>query len=231
LKEVGNQAFILESCLCMKCILCGKRKAKRSCPAKEGMICTLCCGEKRVLEVHCPETCEFLRAGREHESAEFAKRLQSQDTRQQEKSRHVLAENQDVIAHLEYTIAQQRLASRHLSDRDVSTAVDILLDTYRTENKGVLYEKNSDNLLVDSLRRELRSVIERFRNPEGNEEKGIVDPVRDRLQLSKAIECLEFLQSMIAAFPDDRRSTSGYVDFLARMTPRKESSLSSIIVP
>jgi hypothetical protein len=217
--------------LCMKCVLCGKRKGKRSCPAKEGEICTLCCGEKRVLEVHCPETCGFLKAGREHESEEFGKRLRSQDPQKQEKSRRVLTENQDVIAHLEYTIAQQRLASRHLADRDVSTAVEILLDNYRTENKGVLYERNSDNLLVDSLRRELRSVIEKFRNPEGKEETGIIDPGRTRLQLSKAIECLEFLQSMMAAFSDDRGSASGYVDFLARMTPRKESSVSSIIVP
>jgi len=210
--------------------MCGKRKAKRPCPAGDGSICALCCGEKRVLELDCPEDCGYLKAGREYESAEFRKRMQNQDPLQQEKSRRILTENQDVVAHLEYTIAQQRLLSGGLSDSDVFTAVGILLDAYRTEDKGILYEKNSDDLRVDSLRRELREVLEAFRNPEGAEEKGIVDPRRTRLRLQNAIECLEFIQSMIAAYADDRRSGSGYVDFLARVTPRRETR-PSIIVP
>ena len=216
----------------MKCTVCNKRKAKRPCPAlgRDGSICPLCCGEKRVLELDCPETCEYLKAGREHESAEFSRRLQSQDSAEQEKSRRILAENQDVVAHLEYTIAQQRLSSRRLTDRDVSKAVSILLDAYRTEDKGILYERNSDDLRVEPIRIELREVLESYRNPEGKEEKGIVDPKRTRLLLKNAIECLEFLQSMIGAFSKDRRSTSSYVDFLARMTPKAESG-SSIIMP
>jgi hypothetical protein len=48
--------------------------------------------------------------------------------------------------------------------------------------------------------------------------------------LLNAIECLEFLQSMIEAYSKDRRSASSYVDFLARMTPKKETA-SSIIIP
>ena len=213
-----------------KCAVCNQRKAKRPCPAKDGSICPLCCGEKRVLELSCPETCEYLKAGREHESAGFGKRLQSQEPLQQEKCKRILRENQDVVAYLEYTIAQQRLLSRDLCDDDVSKAVSILLDAYRTEDKGILYEKSSDDLRVEPLRMELREVIEAYRNPESEEEKGIVDPKRARLPLRNAIECLEFLQSMIEASSEDSRSSSSYVDFLARMTPRRETG-SSIIMP
>ena len=214
----------------MKCAVCNQRKAKRPCPAKGSSICSLCCGEKRVLELNCPETCEYLKAGREHESAEFSRRLRSQDPARQEKSRRILTENQDAVAHLEYTIAQQRLLSRDLSDDDVAQAVHMLLDAYRTEDKGILYERNSDDLRVEPIRMELREVLESYRNPEGKEEKGIVDPKRTRLPLKNAIECLEFLQSMIEAFSKDRRSASSYVDFLARMTPKAESG-TSIIMP
>jgi hypothetical protein len=136
----------------MKCVVCGKRKAKRSCPAKGASICPLCCGEKRVLELNCPETCKYLKTGREHESAEFSKKLWSQDKLKQERNRRILSDYQDVVAHLEYIIAQQRLLSRDLSDKDVSSAVNILLDVYRTEDKGILYEKNSDDLRVEALR-------------------------------------------------------------------------------
>ena len=214
----------------MKCVLCDKRKAKRPCPARDAFICALCCGEKRVFELNCPETCEYLKTGRENDSADFSKRLRTQDKLQQEKSRRILTEYQDVVAHLEYSIAQERLLSRGLSDNDVSTAVDILLDAYRTEDKGVLYEKKSDNLRVETLRLELREVLEAYRNPEGEKEQGIVDPKRTRLRLKNAIECLEFLQSMIVVYSKDRRSASSYVDFLARMTPKREKT-SSIIMP
>jgi hypothetical protein len=216
--------------LLMKCVVCGKRKAKRICPAKGASICPLCCGEKRVLELDCPETCEYLKTGREHESAEFSKKLRSQDKLKQEKSRRILSEYQDVVAHLEYIIAQQRLLSRHLSDKDVSSALNILLDAYRTEDKGILYEKNSDDLRVEALRLELRDVIEAYRNPDAENEHGIVDPERSRLSLQNAIECLEFLQSMIDVYSKDPRSAGSYVDFLARMTPKRETT-SSIIVP
>jgi hypothetical protein len=214
----------------MKCILCEQRKAKRSCPARDTQICAQCCGEKRVLEIDCPESCQYLIEGREWEAEDYRKRIQNLDQATLEKNRRVLREHQDVIAHLEYAISRQRILSRDLSDKDVEQAVDILLENYRTEDKGLLYEKNSDDLRVDSLRRELREIIESYRNPEGEEEIGIVDPKNTRLHLGAAIECLEFIRSLAMAYLKDRSSSSGYVDFLARIVPREEKR-SSILMP
>jgi hypothetical protein len=214
----------------MKCVLCDQRKAKRACPACAGTLCARCCGEKRVLELDCPETCLYLKAGREYESKDFGKLLQSRDPQQQEKIKRILAENQDVVAHLEYTIAQHHLSSRDLTDGDVSGAVRILLEAYRTEDKGILYERDSEDLRVETLRRELREVLEAYRNPMGKEAEGIVDSGRSRVALRNVVECLEFIEDMIALYSDGRDADSRYVDFLARMTPRKEST-SSIIIP
>ena len=214
----------------MKCVLCEQRKAKRFCPAKNSQICAQCCGEKRVLEIACPESCEYLKAGREREAEEYSRRIRSLDPAARERNQKVLREHQDVVAHLEYVLSHERQLSRDLKDNDALQAIDVLLDTYRTEDKGVLYEKSSDDLRVESLRRELRKIIESFRNPEGTEEKGVVDPKAIRLQLSAAIDCLEFMRSLIVAYRTDRRTNSGYVDFLARVIPREESR-SSIILP
>ncbi len=213
----------------MKCVLCDQRKAKRFCPAKNALICTQCCGEKRVLEIDCPEACEYLKAGREREVEDYRKRMQSMDPAAQEKNQRILTDYNDVVAHLEYAISRERLLSRDLTDKDVAGAVDLLLENYRTEDKGILYEKTSDDLRVESLRRELRKTVESFRNPEGNEGRGIVDPKNTRLQLGAAIECLELIRSLIAAY-QDRHSVSGYVDFLARAMPREETR-KSIILP
>lgn len=43
-----------------KCSRCSKRKAKRFCPASGKSICSLCCGQIREKEVHCPTSCPFL---------------------------------------------------------------------------------------------------------------------------------------------------------------------------
>lgn len=214
----------------MKCCLCDQRKAKRHCPAKSALICPQCCGEKRVLEIDCPESCQFLKAGREREVEDYGKRIRSLDMNAQERSRRVLLDHQDAVAYLEYTISRERILSHDLMDRDVAQAIDVLLQTYKTEDKGVLYETTSEDLRVESLRRELRAIIESLRNPEGKEGKGIVDPQSARLTLGAAIDCLEYIRSIISIFMEDRHSSSGYVDFLARVTPRNEAR-SSIILP
>jgi hypothetical protein len=213
----------------MKCVLCELKKAKRFCPAKNALICAPCCGDKRVLEIDCPESCGYLKTGRERDSEDYAKRLRSLDAAVQERNQRVLRNHQDVVAHLEFTIARERLSSRDLADRDAAEALRVLLETYETENKGVLYEKTSDDLRVEALRRELRKVVESFRNPEAEKRTGIVDPTSTRLQLGAAIECLEFLQSMVSAYAGDRRSGTGYVDFLARVIPREEKRSSLIV--
>ena len=108
--------------------------------------------------------------------------------------------------------------------------LDMAYTTY-TEDSGVLYEKSSDNLRVESLRLELKQILESYRNPEGQEAKGIVDPKHTRLTLQGTMECLECIRSMIMAFSGDRHDSGSYVDFLARMTPRNEETESSIIMP
>jgi hypothetical protein len=214
----------------MKCVLCDQRKAKRFCPAKNALICAQCCGEKRVLEIDCPENCTYLKAGRERDGEDYAKRIRNLDGPAQERNKKVLQDHQSAVAHLEYTLARERMLSRDLTDEDVARAVDILLETYRTEDKGILYEKTSDDLRIESLRRELRKVIESLRNPEGEQNKGIVDPKSTRLQLGAAIECLEFIRSLVTVYMEDRRAATGYIDFLARVIPREEKR-SSLIMP
>jgi hypothetical protein len=213
----------------MKCGLCDLKRAKRHCPAKSALICPQCCGEKRVLEIDCPENCPYLIAGRARGIADYNRRIGALDSRDHDRNSRVFHDHQDVIARLEYAIARERMSSRDLRDRDVMQAVNILLDTYRTEDNGVLYEKTSEDLRIEPLRRELRKVIESLRN-QGGEAKGIVDPQSTRLQLSVAIDCLECIRSMVVAYQSDKHSSSGYVDFLARVLPRQDTSSSIVLV-
>jgi hypothetical protein len=42
------------------CSRCGRRKAKRDCPALGNSLCSLCCGLIRNRDIHCPESCPHL---------------------------------------------------------------------------------------------------------------------------------------------------------------------------
>src|SRR5579884_2255224 len=50
------------------CPLCSNRPAKRFCPATDALICAVCCGTKREIEIDCPSSCPHLKAGREYEA-------------------------------------------------------------------------------------------------------------------------------------------------------------------
>ena len=102
------------------------------------MICAQCCGEKRVREVDCPESCGYLKSGREREVEDYGKRVRSLKPEIREKSHRLFSEHQNEIAQLEYVLARERLADRNLTDHDVVAAIGVLLETYRTEDKGVL---------------------------------------------------------------------------------------------
>lgn len=218
----------------MKCALCNQRKGKRSCPAKGELICAQCCGEKRVLEIMCPETCEYLKVGRDHEIKEYGRYLRRIDPSKHEVRQRALHDNQEVIAHLELSLARERLSTRDLTDRSVAEALDLLLEAYRTEDNGILYEKTANDLQVESLRRTLRGVVESHRNPEEQNGEGIVGSQAKRLALQSAIGCLEFVRALVASHMDTSESATSYVDLLARIIPRDESSStrsSSIIIP
>jgi hypothetical protein len=215
----------------MKCPLCDQRKAKRSCPAKNAQICSQCCGEKRVLEIRCPDSCEYLQAGRERDGDEHSKILHLMNPQDLQKHRAVLAEHQHSIARIEFAIGSERLLAHSLTDADAAETIDLLLGTYRTEDNGILYEKTSENLRVETVRRQVRAVIEDLRNPEATKEQGIVGTEKPRLPLSSIIRCLEFIQTVIKAYQSKRGSGSDYVNLLARMIPREEKKPSSIVFP
>jgi hypothetical protein len=219
----------------MKCNLCLQRKAKRFCPAKNHSICPQCCGAKRILEIDCPESCEYLQTGRVYETREYVRHLRSAAPQKQEKHRRILDAHADVVAHMEKSLAKERVRTKQLSDKDVAEAVELLVDTYQTEDRGILYEKTSNNLGVDLLRKELRGIIESYRNPgKKKEEKILISAEDKRLPLKSAIECLEFIQDMVASHMQAQTSPTSYVDLLARTIPRNEYSdeeRSSILIP
>jgi tRNA-dihydrouridine synthase len=137
----------------------------------------------------------------------------------------VASQFQGVIAHLEYVLAKERHLSRDLTDDAVAEALDLLLKTYRTEEKGIIYESVSNNLRVDLVRRHLKEVMDSYRKPSESRE--------EFLQLQDVMDCLSLVRDLVASHLESP-TTSSYVDFLARSIPRSselETPGPSLIVP
>lgn len=57
------------------CVYCHQRKGKRPCPALSGLICSLCCGEHRLVRVACPSDCAYLASGDEYQQMRLAEQF------------------------------------------------------------------------------------------------------------------------------------------------------------
>jgi hypothetical protein len=219
----------------MKCIVCEQRKGKRSCPARGTLICTQCCGEKRVLEINCPESCVYLAEGRARESEQERDRfVRTLAPTERARYSRLTGQFSDFIVRLEYAFADERRGSRDLRDYQVAEALDLLLKTLRTEDKGILYEHTSEDLLVEGLRRRLRELVEAQRNPQQeNRDPYAISQDPEPMKLGDVIDCLDFIRSVVEHHLKDP-SPPSYVNFLFRLLPGREavqSSASSIIIP
>ena len=221
----------------MKCPVCNQKKAKRFCPAKGAQICPQCCGEKRILEIDCPDDCQYLESGRRHEVELHGRYYISPDPVRQQRNHRILSQFDEFISRLEYLLGDERLGSRDFNDRDAAAAVDLVLDTLRTEQKGIHYERTSSDVRVDIVRRRIADFVQSQRTPQAavpTPGQIVQNAGTEPMKLKDIVDCLETIRDVIQSHLDDGPGAQGYVDFLARLLPRRpkvESGGSSLIIP
>jgi hypothetical protein len=222
----------------MKCVICGHKRGKRACPARNAWICPQCCGEKRVLEIDCPEACEYLQAGRKIEmTQEYARHVQTSDPIKQSRQQVVLSRHFRFVNHVEAYFGEERRTSRSLTDKTVAGAIDLVIETLRTEEKGILYDRVSSDLRVDALRRQLQEIVKHYRTS-AQERPGdqlvLSDPKQENMRVRDVIDSLEVIREILASHIEKGLGPQSYVNFLARTLPRSEKAADagpSLIVP
>jgi hypothetical protein len=190
-----------------------------------------------VLEIDCPESCQYLRDGRTHEVEANARYYQSSDPAKQVRNQRVLSQFEGFISSLEVVLAEERRSSRDFKDQDASAALDLVLANLRTEQKGVLYERTSDDVRVEVTRRRLSEAVQAARFPNRKEQNTdlVVGASGEKaLKLGDVIECLETVRDVVQNHLDEGPTAPSYVDFLARLLPSRrslETTGSSLIIP
>jgi hypothetical protein len=145
----------------MVCPVCNQRKAKRACPALGKDICPICCGTKRLVEIHCPHDCGYLTTARSHPPA-VIQRQQDMDRALLLPLLQGLTERQSRLFLMLAAVASryQSDALQKLVDDDIAQAAGALASTLETAAKGIVYEHRPTSLVASRLMAELKTVVD-----------------------------------------------------------------------
>lgn len=133
----------------MSCPLCQRRPGRRQCPALGQVICPVCCGTKRQVEIHCPPDCGYLAAAQVHPPASV-RRQQERDVGFVMAMRHGLTEFQAdlFLTLLSFVATLQADPLMKIQDDDLAQGTGALAATYETANRGLIYEHQPQSLLA-----------------------------------------------------------------------------------
>src|SRR5258708_4630446 len=125
----------------MTCAICGKRKAKRHCPAVTGEICALCCGTERENSLTCPLECVYLQEGHRYEWERRAdETLDKIPYEKYEITDNFLYHHETLVGALAATILKRALESTAAQDSDIAEAIDSVIRTRETLASGLYYD-------------------------------------------------------------------------------------------
>ena len=218
------------------CPLCRSRKGKRACPALRNPICSVCCGEKRIVEIACPEDCAWLAQGTRNEMArEAADYLRHQEPQKSLRWLRAVEELGFLLEAIERTIAAS--SDRSLTDADLLVAVTSARKTFESESKGVIYEDLPTAPSLQLLTRDITGAVRGFSNEyaKAREQAGPrADALLPAWGPGEAAHCLGVLAErcefhikdragsagLLAGAGDKRREEAGsYIAYLRRVYP------------
>jgi hypothetical protein len=206
------------------CKLCGKRRARRRCPAVQGDICAICCGTEREVSLSCPLECEFLQEAHRREKPVLVdeKELSDPDVPVTEE---FLREHEELLLFCMVTLVHAALRTASATDADALEALGALIKTYRTAESGLLYETRPVNTIAASVQRALAESLADYQK---------IRAERESLHFRNAeiLAVLVFLRRMGQQNQNGRPRGRMYLDLLKQMTPATASDerASGIIV-
>jgi len=194
------------------CKICGKRRARRRCPAVDGDICTLCCGTEREVSLSCPLACEYLQEAHRHEkpvpvpSAQIA----NPDILVSEE---FVREHEEFLLFCVYALVQAAVRTAGAFDADVMAALEATIQTYRTAESGLLYESRPENRVALGVQRAFGASLADYQKLRG-EREGLSE-----MRSSEVLATLVFIHRIGQQNQNGRPRGRLFLDLLQQMTP------------
>lgn len=210
------------------CPICNKRASKRYCPALRTKICTVCCAEERMVELACPESCQYLRAGRD-QAAERERELRGRDIAEGGFVPQISQRLLPPLYAIDSAIVEaQRDKTAHLNDltdTEALAAVETTIKNLETEESGLIYEHRAASPRVEEVSRRIRAVLDEV----SKEMRG-----EDRLRRAEMIKVLNFtrdsLKSHIRRSQAEQGSPRSYIRYISLFIPWPEEATKPLII-
>jgi hypothetical protein len=197
------------------CKVCGKRRARRRCPAVHGDICTICCGTEREVSLSCPLECEFLHEAHRREKPVLVDERDLSDP-DVPVTEEFLRDHEELLLFCMVSLVHAALRTASATDADALEALGALIKTYRTAESGLLYETRPVNTIAASVQRTLAESLADYQK---------IRTERESLHFRNAeiLAVLVFLRRMGQQNQNGRPRGRMYLDLLEQMTPATSS--------
>lgn len=194
------------------CKICGKRRARRACPAVNGDICSICCGSEREVSLSCPLTCEWLQEAHRHEKpiplAE--NQLSNPDVAVTEE---FVRTHEELLLFCIYSLVQAALRTPNAVDADVIAALEALIQTHRTLESGLVYETRAENSIAASVQRSFAASLTDYQKLRAEREH------LSQYRNAEILAILVFLHRIGQQNQNGRPRGRMYLDLLQHMIP------------
>ncbi|HEX4750015.1 MAG TPA: hypothetical protein VH302_10780 [Bryobacteraceae bacterium] len=194
------------------CKICGKRRARRACPAVQGDICTICCGTEREVSLSCPLVCEYLQEAHMHEKPVPIADDQISYT-EVPVTEEFIREHEELLLFSVYSLVQAAIRTPGALDADVMAALEALIQTHRTLQSGLVYETRAENMIAASVQRGFSGSLADYQKLR-QEREGL-----PAFRESDLLFVLVFLHRLGQQNQNGRPRGRMFLDLLRHMTP------------
>jgi len=181
-------------------------------------ICAVCCGTEREVTIDCPSDCPYLVASRQYERERREvdwSQIPFADTKIPSS---FVAANEKLLLAISYAICLHARDERSTVDSDALASLQALVETYKTLESGIYYEKPPEYRLQRELYDRLKATIEEYKKSATQQLSS--ESVRD----GGIRNALIFLTQLGATRTNGRPKGRAYLDFLRTQFRSEELS-------
>lgn len=170
-----------------------------------------------MVEIACPKDCIYLKSGQSYQTVKkyVAQMDQEGDPIRRRKLLETNQKFSGSLFEIEEAVIGFAKGLRGFQDESILEAVRLLQQTYKTEEKGLIYEHKSPDPLPQALFGVLRELLEAKR-VKMNEQAPL-------LRRGDILDCLEAVQSDILYHINNKSDRGSYLQFIQRNHPQTGS--------
>jgi hypothetical protein len=171
-----------------KCTKCEQRKGKRYCVALDDYLCTLCCGQLREKEIHCPQSCTYLEKHESYQEDRLIEKKQAQASKKLSPKDDILKDERMawLAFHVEAPLMEYARRKESFTDRDALLSLEYAREKIE-KDKGLIVIPDEKSLPRNEIGEAICQSVERCRY-----EKKIIIPGDQAIyKKDEKIKCLE----------------------------------------